>query len=73
VVTSFSRSALASHADIVLVAGGRDVGFRLEAMLSRLAHLAVIDGLYLAVAERLGRASERALDASAAVTATHTI
>jgi len=72
-ITSFARSALASHSNVVLVAGGHDLGFRLEAMLSRLTHLAVVDALYLAVAERLAEVAKPALDASAAITASHTI
>lgn len=72
-ITSFAGSALTAHADVVLLAGGHDLGFRLEAMLSRLVHLAIVDALYVAIARKLPEISRPALDAMAAVTATHTI
>jgi DNA-binding MurR/RpiR family transcriptional regulator len=45
----------------VLTAGSREVSFHLEAVASRLAHLAVIDALLVAVAERNEARSRRAL------------
>jgi RpiR family carbohydrate utilization transcriptional regulator len=61
-ITSFLHSPLTDLADVSLTAGSREVGFRLEAMASRLAHMAVIDALLVAVAERDPERSERALD-----------
>jgi DNA-binding MurR/RpiR family transcriptional regulator len=54
VLTSFARSRLARLADILLVAGGRELDFRFDAVSGRLAHLTVLDALYLALAQRLG-------------------
>lgn len=54
-ITSYARSRLARLADIALVAGGRELDFRFDAVSGRLAHLAVLDALYLALAHRLGQ------------------
>lgn len=54
-ITSYARSRLARLADIALVAGGREFDFRFDAVSGRLAHLAVLDALYLALAHRLGQ------------------
>jgi RpiR family transcriptional regulator, carbohydrate utilization regulator len=51
-VTSYARSPLTRAVDHALVAGGRQLGFRVEAMASRLAHLCVLDALYVGVAMR---------------------
>jgi DNA-binding MurR/RpiR family transcriptional regulator len=61
-ITSFLHSPLTEIADVVLTAGSREVGFRLEAMASRLAHMAVVDALLVAVAEQDEERSRRALD-----------
>jgi DNA-binding MurR/RpiR family transcriptional regulator len=61
-ITSFLHSPLTDLADVELTAGSREVSFRLEAMASRLAHMAVIDALLVAVAEHDHERSERALD-----------
>jgi DNA-binding MurR/RpiR family transcriptional regulator len=61
-ITSFMHSPLTDIAHVVLTAGSREVSFRLEAMASRLAHMAVIDALLVAVAEQDHERSERALD-----------
>jgi len=45
----------------VILAGGREVAFRLEAMASRLAHVAVLDALLVAVALADEERSQRAL------------
>lgn len=50
VVTSFVRSPLTKLADAVLVAGSRETAFRVEAMSSRLAHVAVLDALCVSLA-----------------------
>jgi len=70
-LTSFLRSPLTDLADVTLTAGSREVGFRLEAMASRLAHMAVIDALLVAVAERDEERSQRALDVYADVLTEH--
>ncbi|MQA12096.1 MAG: SIS domain-containing protein [Pseudonocardiaceae bacterium] len=70
-ITSFLRSPLAELADVVLTAGTREVSFRLEAMASRLAHLAVLDALVIAVADRDPARAETALDHYADVVAEH--
>jgi DNA-binding MurR/RpiR family transcriptional regulator len=51
-VTSFARSPLTELVDHVILAGTREVSFRLEAMASRLAHLALLDALLVSVAAR---------------------
>jgi DNA-binding MurR/RpiR family transcriptional regulator len=51
-ITSFARSPLTELVDHVIVAGTREVSFRLEAMASRLAHLALLDALLVSVASR---------------------
>jgi DNA-binding MurR/RpiR family transcriptional regulator len=51
-ITSFLQSPLTEIADLALVTGARDLTFRLEAMAGRLGHMAVIDALIVAVAER---------------------
>jgi RpiR family transcriptional regulator, carbohydrate utilization regulator len=68
-LTSFRASPLTEVASIVLVAGGFDYGFRLELMASRLAHLAVIDALFVGLALRAPEQSERALEAAADMSA----
>jgi RpiR family transcriptional regulator, carbohydrate utilization regulator len=60
-VTSHAASPLTEGADRVLLAGSREVSFRLEAMTSRLAHLAVLDALLVAVAARDDDRAQRAL------------
>jgi RpiR family transcriptional regulator, carbohydrate utilization regulator len=51
-ITSFARSPLTELVDHVIVAGTREASFRLEAMASRLAHLALMDALLVSVASR---------------------
>jgi RpiR family carbohydrate utilization transcriptional regulator len=70
-VTSFSRSPISRLADVVLIAGGPELSFRHEAMASRLAHLSLLDALYVAVAMRSHDAARTALDAATEVIATH--
>jgi len=62
-ITSFARSPLSEQVDHVIVAGTREVSFRLEAMASRLAHLALLDALLVAVAGRDEARTKAALDA----------
>ena len=49
-ITTFARSPLAELADLVLLAGGTESEFRIAAVSSRLAHLAVVDALFVAAA-----------------------
>lgn len=51
-ITSFARSPLTDLVAHSIVAGSREMPFRLEAMASRLAHLALLDALLVAVAAR---------------------
>lgn len=51
-VTSFDRSPLTKLVDVALVAGSRETSYRIEAMTSRIAHIAVLDALYVAVCLR---------------------
>jgi RpiR family carbohydrate utilization transcriptional regulator len=71
VITSFARSPITKDADYVIVAGTREVSLQLEAMASRLAHLAIIDGLLVAVSERLGERAQRALQIYSEVLSVH--
>jgi RpiR family transcriptional regulator, carbohydrate utilization regulator len=61
-ITSFARSPLTELVDHVIVAGTREVSFRLEAMASRLAHLALLDALLVSVASRDERRAQAALE-----------
>lgn len=70
-ITSFARSRVSLFADLVLVSGGPEQSFRHEAMASRLAHLCLLDALYVAVAMRSQAAARRALNASTEVIASH--
>ena len=70
-ITSFTRSALTELADVVIVSGARELGLRLEAVASRLAHLAVLDALLVAVAERDPERAQAALAVFADVLAEH--
>ncbi|MHA7224448.1 MurR/RpiR family transcriptional regulator, partial [Arthrobacter sp. RHLT1-20] len=68
VITSFRNSPLTRVADASLVAGEREHDFRLEAMASRLAHLGVVDALFVGIAVRRPKASTKALDMMADIT-----
>jgi RpiR family carbohydrate utilization transcriptional regulator len=61
-ITSFARSPLTDLVDFAMVAGSREMPFRLEAMASRLAHLALLDALLVAVAERDGERADAAME-----------
>jgi DNA-binding MurR/RpiR family transcriptional regulator len=62
-ITSFARSPLTDLVDHLIVAGTREVSFRLEAMASRLAHLALLDALLVSVASRDEARAQAALEA----------
>lgn len=72
-VTSFTSSPLTRAVDAPLIAGGPEQGFRLEAMASRLAHLGLVDSLFVAIAVRRPTASTKALDLMADVTVEHSL
>jgi len=61
-ITSFASSPLTELVDHVIVAGTRELALRLEAMASRLAHLALLDALLVAVAGRDESRSQAALE-----------
>ena len=71
VISSYSRSPATEIADVVLVAGGHEQGFRLETMSSRLCHLAVVDALFVGIALTEPRRATKNLDLMAEVTADH--
>jgi len=52
VLTSFLRAPIRDLANIALVTATAETAFRVEAMASRIAHLSVIDALYVAIATR---------------------
>jgi DNA-binding MurR/RpiR family transcriptional regulator len=60
-ITSFARSPLTELVDHTILAGTREVSFQLEAMASRLAHLALLDALLVATAEREPERAESGL------------
>ncbi|GGM81405.1 MurR/RpiR family transcriptional regulator [Dactylosporangium sucinum] len=61
-ITSFPRSRLADRVDHALVASGRELAFRFESLSGRLAHLAVVDALYLALARASPERARASLD-----------
>jgi RpiR family carbohydrate utilization transcriptional regulator len=61
-ITSFATSPLTELVDHAIVAGTRELALRLEAMASRLAHLALLDALLVAVAGRDESRSQAALE-----------
>ncbi|MFI7127270.1 MurR/RpiR family transcriptional regulator [Nonomuraea sp. NPDC050153] len=70
-ITSYASSPLAEESTWVLVGGGQDLVFGMEAVASRLAHLTIVDTLSMIVLGLRGGAAERAVSASADVTASH--
>ncbi|WP_044496477.1 MurR/RpiR family transcriptional regulator [Nesterenkonia massiliensis] len=71
-VTSFSSSPLTELCDEVIVAGSHEKAFRVEAMVSRSVHLAVLDSLYTSVALRYTSA-RAALELSSDIVTEHRI
>ncbi len=51
-LTSFSRSPLTEVVDLSLVAGSEETAYRVEAMVSRVVHLTVLDALFVALTLR---------------------
>ncbi|GAA2326763.1 MurR/RpiR family transcriptional regulator [Streptomyces cuspidosporus] len=72
-ITSFANSPLTRVVDAALIAGGPEYGFRLEAMASRLAHLGIVDALFVGIAVRSPSASTKALDVMADITVEHSL
>ena len=63
-ITSFDRSPLTAVVEHVLVAGGRETELRIEAMASRIAHLCVLDAIFVALSLRDRERATSALDRS---------
>jgi len=72
-LTSHRDTPLGQVADIVLVTVCRETRFRTEAMASRIAHLSLIDALYVAVGMRRGEAAQAALAQADAIVAEHRV
>ena len=51
-ITSFARSPLTELCDHVIIAGSAETRFRVEAVTSRLVHLAVLDALHVLIRHR---------------------
>lgn len=69
-ITSFARSPLTELCDHAIVAGSAETRIRVEAVTSRLVHLAVLDALQVLLRQRLPDAEEH-LQAAADVLAEH--
>lgn len=67
-ITCFAGSPLTDIATLNLVAGGPELSFRLEALSSRIAHLTVLDALYVAIALQDPEHATAALDGMARAT-----
>jgi DNA-binding MurR/RpiR family transcriptional regulator len=63
-ITNFPRSPIADVADHILTTAARETTFRSGATASRLAQLTVIDCIFVGVAQRTFRESQRALTAT---------
>jgi RpiR family carbohydrate utilization transcriptional regulator len=72
-LSSHSHTPLSKHADIALITSARETAFRNAALTSRIAHLSVIDALYVAVAMRRSESSLAALERSTTVLADHSL
>lgn len=70
-ITSFFRSPLTEIAAVSLVTGSQETSYRLEAMASRLAHLAVLDALFVALAIRNRERTLAAQESYGAVLSEH--
>lgn len=70
-ITSFFQSPLTEIATISLVTGSKETSYRLEAMASRLAHLAVLDALFVALAIRNRERTLAAQESYGAVLSDH--
>ncbi len=70
-LTSYANSPLSETSTCTLVAGSQELVLGLEAVASRLAHLAVIDALTMTLLSLRGAEAERALALSQDITADH--
>ena len=70
-LTSFSWSPLVEVVDFALVAGASKVTMEMEAMASRLAHIAVMDALLVAVAVKCPERTARHLEIYEEILAEH--
>lgn len=70
-LSSHMNTPLSEHADISLITAARETRFRTQALTSRIAHLSVIDALYVAVALRRPEAALDALERSTRVIDEH--
>lgn len=66
-LSSHMHTPLGKYADISLITSARETAFRTAALTSRIAHLSVIDALYVAVALRRSEFSLAALERSTTV------
>lgn len=69
-LTSFSRSPLTELCDAYVIAGSAETKYRVEAVSSRLVHLAVLDAIQAILRDRIPTAEE-GLKATAEVMAEH--
>jgi DNA-binding MurR/RpiR family transcriptional regulator len=69
-LTSFTRSPLTELCDHTIIAGSAETKVRVEAVTSRLVHLAVLDALYIMLKQQLPDA-DRHLRAASEVLAEH--
>jgi DNA-binding MurR/RpiR family transcriptional regulator len=70
-ISSFVRSPLTEIAEVMLVAGSSELSYRIEAMSSRIAHLCILDALFVAVALRHADRAGRAQATTANVLSEH--
>jgi RpiR family carbohydrate utilization transcriptional regulator len=70
-LSSHAQTPLSEAADISLITSARETAFRTAALTSRIAHLSVIDALYVAVAMRRPESSLAALERSMTVMTDH--
>jgi RpiR family transcriptional regulator, carbohydrate utilization regulator len=72
-LSSHAHAPLSQYADISLITSARETAFRNAALTSRIAHLSVIDALYVALAMRRPESSLAALERSTTVIADHSL
>ncbi|SEH01091.1 DNA-binding transcriptional regulator, MurR/RpiR family, contains HTH and SIS domains [Nonomuraea solani] len=70
-ITSYTSSPLVEESTWALVGGGQDLVLGMEAVAGRLAHLTIVDALSMILLGLGGGRAERAVSASADVTADH--
>jgi RpiR family carbohydrate utilization transcriptional regulator len=70
-ISSFARSPLSEEVGVTLAAGSREMSYRIEAMSSRIAHLSILDALFVAVALRNPERTEHAQATTAHVLSEH--